>query len=87
MIGAVAVLLALLMIVGTVALPQTVERILQPIPIKFLLCQIGLALIFIAALLAYWSSQLPKTARVALGLLRTCLGIAWNDRRSVLAAA
>jgi hypothetical protein len=75
-VGVVAGLLFVLLIVGCAALPQAMVRVFAPIPAKFFLLQIGLMLTCIAVILAYWSLQLPKTARVALGLLRSCLCIA-----------
>jgi uncharacterized membrane protein len=72
-VGAIAALSAIFLIVAAIALPQTVERLLTPVPAKFLAILIGLVLISILSSIAYWSFQLPRTARVALGLLRACL--------------
>jgi hypothetical protein len=74
LIGVVAALLALLLIVGVIELPQNVQSLLEPIPIKFILVEIGIVLIVVMAMFVYWSSQLPRAARVALDLFRACLG-------------
>lgn len=74
LIGIIGALLALVLIFGAIELPQRTERLLDPIPVKFLLLEIGLAVIAVAGFLVYWSFQLPRTARVALGLLRACIG-------------
>jgi hypothetical protein len=76
MVATLAALLAAALVTCAVLLPQEVVDLLQPISVKFLLSEIGLMLISIAAILAYWSLQVPKTASVALGLLRACLCIA-----------
>jgi len=75
-VGVIAVSLAVLMIIGIAVLPQSVAQVLEEIPAKFLLAQAGLILIFILAIVLYWSLQVPTTAKVASGLLRTCLSIA-----------
>ncbi len=74
LIGVVAALLALLLIVGVIELPQNTQSLLEPIPIKFILVEIGIMLIVVMAMFVYWSSQLPRAARVALDLFRACLG-------------
>jgi hypothetical protein len=74
LIGVVAALLASLLIVGAIELPQNVQSLLEPIPIKFILVEIGLVLILVMAMFVYWSFQLPRAARVALDLFRACLG-------------
>jgi hypothetical protein len=75
-IGGLAVSLVILLVIGIAALPQYVVRMLDSIPAKYLLLQVGLLLIFIIAILLYWSLRIPKVAQVALGLFRACLSIA-----------
>jgi hypothetical protein len=75
-VGISAFSLAILLVIGVAALPQYVVRILETIPAKFLLLQVGLLLIFVLTILLYWFLRMPKVAQVALGLLRACLSIA-----------
>ncbi|SRR6266851_9108811 len=74
LIGVVSALLASLLIIGVIELPQHVQSLLEPIPIKFILVEIGLVLIVVMAMFVYWSFQLPRAARVALDFFRACLG-------------
>lgn len=74
--GATSAILIVLMLIAVAVLPDWIGFLLKSIPVKFLLAQIGLLLIFIAAIFAYWTLQAPHTAQVALGLMRACVGIA-----------
>jgi hypothetical protein len=74
LIGVVGALLASVLIVGVIELPQKVQSLLEAIPIKFILIEIGIVLIVVMAMFVYWSFQLPRAARVALDFFRACLG-------------
>jgi hypothetical protein len=69
-------LLSVLMVVGIATLPHYMVRVLQAIPSKYLMLQFGFVTIFIVSMVLYWSLQVPKTAQVALGLMRAFLSIA-----------
>jgi hypothetical protein len=74
--GGIAGLLLLALIVGAVVIPDRMLLFLEPVPVKCLLVGIFLILIIVLAVIVYWALQEPRTARVVLGLMRACLGIA-----------
>lgn len=77
--GIIAAALAGAVIFGVLTLPRETAVLLERVPAKFVLVEIGLALVVIAALLIYWSLRTPTLGQATLGFLRICTVIALSS--------